>query len=112
MIVLGHLIDELRPVQAGKKTSNGGWAKNRPPSRYQGIHRPRWDQDEVTVPTELDHVTVSATAFGVTGVVVQKVEHRLDLVTVTDVRLEEVTVTGELCSELGVNIENFKVHNV
>lgn len=103
-IVLNALIHRLRPPvpPSAGKASNGGWAKNRPP-----VQRPRWDQDEAPayVPTELDHITVTVKLFGESASVTQKVENRLDLVTVTEVRVNQAP-------EIGVNIENFKVSHV
>lgn len=104
-IVIGGLINQLRPPQPNTTHGgHGGWRKDRPPSIFQGIHRPRWDQDEVPAykPTELDHVTVAVEFLHLKGSETQKIEQRLDLVTVTDVNINPTTV--------GVNIENLQVH--
>lgn len=63
----------------------------------------RWEQPEVPKAafTELERITVTATFQGVFGQATQEITPRLDLVTVTDIEVNPVTVD--------VNIVNFKV---
>lgn len=105
-IVLDRLIDELRPPVTDKKVSNGGWTKQRPPAYFKGINQPRWEQPEAPkyVPTELDTVIVSVTFNGITSTDSQAIDNsRLDLVTVTDIHVNPVSVSVD------VNIADMKV---
>jgi hypothetical protein len=82
-------------------TSNGGWTQKRPPEHYRGINPPRWDDKQVPTPTELDRVTVTVEIFGMKGSDEQQIVPRLDLVTVTDIHIEN--------GDVDVHIDNFQV---
>lgn len=106
-IVLNRLITELHPQPVPLPNINsirGGG----PTLRFQHQSR-QWEQPTIVLPTELDRVTVSVTAsFSMGGAPVlsgtdfQDIMQQLDLVTVTNIEIEPVTIS--------VNISSLKVN--
>lgn len=82
------------PVTPG--TGSVGW--------HQQAAQQRWTQPEVPkhIHTELERITVTATFQALFGSATQEITPRLDLVTVTDIHVNPVSVS--------VNIENLKVN--
>jgi len=97
-IVLNRLIHELRPAPV-VRGGNPLHVRERIP---QIIHRrrDREEEDQVVVPTELDKVMVTVTFEGQTGSETQQADHRLDIVYITELKVEN--------TPLSVNISAIK----
>ena len=91
-IVLDRLIRELRPpVPATNKGGNPAHVRA-PIPQISRRREEQWEPPTV-VPTELDRIVVSVNFNGITGVAEQEVDGRLDLVYVTELKVEHVEVS-------------------
>lgn len=70
---------------------HGGWfqGQGHSPSRQ------RWEQPEVpkNLTTELERITITASFQGVAGTATQEITARLDLVTVTDIHVNPISIS-------------------
>jgi hypothetical protein len=102
-IVLTRLINELRPPvpQPTEQTRGGG-----PTPKFhqaQQVRRDHWEQPTINPPTELDRITVAVEFQDLKGSAFQDVDNRLDLVFVTNIEIEPVSVS--------VNISDLKIEH-
>lgn len=92
-IVLDRLIRELRPpVPTVNSAGNSAYVRTPIPQIPRRREDERWEPPTVA-PTELDRIVVSVNFNGITGVAEQEVDGRLDLVYVTELKVEHVEVS-------------------